>query len=75
MTDAGYGLDWVWPLLMGFPQDRVAIIDEVCVIHPRKESQPIGKASMYDTMSIPPKEEEASAYKRWHYTSQVPVIV
>jgi hypothetical protein len=70
-AESAYGLDWVWPFLMGFPQDRIAIIDEVCVIHPQKESQPIGKASMYDTMSMQPKAEEASAYKRWHYTSQV----
>ena len=46
---AGHGLDWVWPFLLGYPQDKIAVIDDVCVIHPKKMLQREGKTSMYDT--------------------------
>lgn len=68
---AAYGLDWVWPFKLGFPQDRIAIIDEVCVIHPTKATQSLGKASMYDTMTMLARTEEKSAFKRYHYTGRV----
>ena len=32
------GLDWVWPLLLGFPHDRIAVIDAVCCTHPRLQA-------------------------------------
>ena len=28
-TYAGWGLDWLWPFLLGYPSEKVAIIDEV----------------------------------------------
>ncbi|KAL0046279.1 hypothetical protein WJX82_007868 [Trebouxia sp. C0006] len=46
---SGHGLDWVWPFLLGYPQDKIAVIDDVCVIHPKKTLQREGKTSMYDT--------------------------
>ena len=27
--NAGWGLDWLWPFLLGYPPEKVAIIDEV----------------------------------------------
>ena len=33
---AGYGLDYIWPWLAGFPQDRIAIVDDLCVFRPAK---------------------------------------
>ena len=33
---AGYGLDYIWPWLAGFPQDRIAIVDDLCVLRPAK---------------------------------------
>ena len=68
---AAYGLDWVWPFKLGFPQNRIAIIDDVCVIHPTKATQSLGKASMYDTMTMLARTEEKSAFKRYHYTGRV----
>eukprot|EP00891_Asterochloris_glomerata_P006950 jgi/Astpho2/6950/Aster-01812 len=70
-AESAYGLDWVWPFKLGFPQDRIAIIDEVCVIHPTKATQSLGKASMYDTMTMLARTEEKSAFKRYHYTGRV----
>ena len=30
---AGAGLEWVWPWLAGYPKDKIAIIDDVCILH------------------------------------------
>lgn len=40
MADAstGYGLDIVWPFLLGFPQDKIGIVDVVCMYHPVGET-------------------------------------
>lgn len=40
----GWGLDYVWPYLLGYPHDGIAVIDDVCALHPA--SQP-GKQSTY----------------------------
>jgi hypothetical protein len=32
---SGWGLDMVWPVLLGNPRDRIAIVDEVVVTHTR----------------------------------------
>lgn len=37
----GYGLDHIWPALLGWPQDRLGVVDEVCMVHP--PSPPSGK--------------------------------
>eukprot|EP00887_Chlorella_sp_A99_P007548 scaffold28.g7548.t1 len=33
-AQTGLGLDWCWPHRLGYPQDRIAVIDSVCVSHP-----------------------------------------
>lgn len=33
----GWGLDWLWPALLSYPPDKVAVIDEVCVYHPKTD--------------------------------------
>lgn len=54
---AGWGLDWLWPFLLGYPARQVAFIDDVCVIHPQKELQDPRKVSMYSVMQRPYGEE------------------
>lgn len=54
---AGWGLDWLWPFLLGYPSQQVAFIDDICVIHPRKELQDPRKVSMYSRMQRPYGEE------------------
>lgn len=54
---AGWGLDWVWPFLLGFPPDKVAFLDDVCVVHPKKELQDPWKVSMYSVLKRPHGEE------------------
>lgn len=29
LATAGWGLDWLWPFLLGYPAEKVAVIDEV----------------------------------------------
>jgi hypothetical protein len=30
----GWGIDLIWPKLMGFPARKIAVIDDVCCVHP-----------------------------------------
>ena len=30
---AGWGLDWLWPFLLGYPQNKIAVIDQVSIAH------------------------------------------
>lgn len=40
-----WGLDWIWPDLLGYPSDKIAVIDEVCLFHP--ESARFKRNSLY----------------------------
>jgi hypothetical protein len=51
---SGWGLDLVWPILLGRPADRVAVIDAVPVLHTR----PVGGGGWYRSMGIDPGEEK-----------------
>ena len=42
-TTSGWGLDYLWPKLLGYPKNKIAIIDEVFGIHPRK----VGSSELY----------------------------
>lgn len=35
LSRSGFGLDNIWPKLLGEPRDRIAIIDEISVLHTR----------------------------------------
>lgn len=35
----GFGLDLLWPLLLGYPQRRVAVVDDVPCRHPQRPSE------------------------------------
>ncbi len=70
---AGHGLDWVWPFLLGYPQDKIAAIDDVCVIHPKKSLQREGKTSMYDTNPYFlgwQTEEEKIQFEKYGYATK-----
>lgn len=43
----GWGLDLVWPFLLKFPWDKVAIVDGVCIQHARPEERHGGQR-IYD---------------------------
>lgn len=50
---SGYGLDLIWPKILGLPTDKIAIFDSVTVRHTR----PIGSGPVYKMFPVPPTEE------------------
>ena len=46
----GFGLDYIWPWLAGFPQDRIAIVDDLCVFRPAKPLSLDAKPMKVSTM-------------------------
>jgi hypothetical protein len=38
INESGWGLDFLWPKILGYPLDKIAIIDDVTVIH----TKPVG---------------------------------
>lgn len=77
LINAGYGLDWIWPFLLGYPQERIAVIDEVCVIHPRKVLQQRGKVSMYEvkpTFKGWELAEEKDQFAKFGYSAKVDIL-
>lgn len=52
----GMGLDWGWPYFLGFPRDRFAILDAVCMVHP--PSPPDKPNSVYAAEAPYGAEEE-----------------
>ncbi|MBW4023539.1 MAG: DUF707 domain-containing protein [Proteobacteria bacterium] len=60
---SGFGLDHLWPSLLGGPRARMAIIDAVGIIHTR----PIG--STYDIdVAVAEKDAHLQAYRFHHYS-------
>ncbi|KAL3132160.1 hypothetical protein ABBQ32_008768 [Trebouxia sp. C0010 RCD-2024] len=70
---SGYGLDWIWPFLLKYSDNKIAVIDEVCVIHPRQSLQELGKMSMYDTNPLLQGwelQEEKAQFRKFGYSAR-----
>jgi len=52
-SDSGWGVDWIWPRLLGDPTDRIAIVDAVEVLHTRR----VGSGAWYGTLAERPAAE------------------
>ncbi|WP_227938053.1 DUF707 domain-containing protein [Alkalihalobacillus deserti] len=51
---SGWGLDSIWPKILGYPKDRIAVIDKVPVTHTR----PVGGGTIYkDIGAVDPYQE------------------
>lgn len=68
-AETGHGLDWVWPFILGYPQEKIAIINDVCVIHPKKELQPGTKLTIYKEHN--PHAELVAVLAKFGYESEV----
>jgi len=66
-ADVGWGLDHIWGLLLGFPQDEIAVIDIVCVAHPGNANK---QGALYTSNQLvrSPIEERKYLQKKWGYT-------
>ena len=69
---AGHGLDWVWPFLLGYPQEKIAIINDICVVHPKKELQPGSKLTIYKEHN--PHAEHVAVLAKFGYEGEVSIL-
>jgi hypothetical protein len=52
-TRSSWGLDAVWPKLLGYPKDRLIVFDNVVMKH----TLPVGGGELYLKIGVDPKEE------------------
>lgn len=50
---SGWGIDYVWPKLLGHPRDRIAIVDAAPVLHTRA----VGVSAWYKGLKLDPMAE------------------
>jgi hypothetical protein len=60
-SQSGWGLCWVWPKLLGYPQNKIAIIDGVTVKHTRA----VGRGDLYRGLKIQPGEEKRQLMQKY----------
>lgn len=68
---AGWGLDSLWPFLLKYPRDRLAIIDDVCMIHPNRIKEP--GTNVYDAAAGGIQggwREEFALYAQWGFSDE-----
>lgn len=65
----GWGLDFVWPFLAGFPHDRIAVVDSVCMLHAGRRG---GAGKRVYEAGIPwhPQEEWEIQMRRHNLTQE-----
>lgn len=73
-TYVGWGLDSVWPALLRYPKDRIAVIDAVCMAHTPTEGGmgTSGKVNSVYRPGLSPytaKQEELIVFSAYNYTS------
>jgi hypothetical protein len=60
-SQSGWGLCRIWPKLLGYPQDKIAVIDGVVVQHLRK----LGSGDLYKGLKTLPLEELQYLIKKY----------
>lgn len=66
---SGWGYDYLWPLLLGYPQNKIAIIDAIIMRH----TKPIG--SDYSRFPKHPKKEMKEIIKQYRKEIQKKIVV
>ena len=46
---AGFGLDFVWPYLADYPENKVAVIDDTCIMRP---THILGPSPLFEVFNI-----------------------
>jgi hypothetical protein len=59
-TISNWGVDFLWPKLLGYPEDRIAILDGTPVLHTR----PVGSGAWYRSLGVDPRQEMAELLSR-----------
>lgn len=68
-SQSGWGIDLVWPKLLGRPLNKIAILDDIKAKHTR----PVGKGELYKRLNIDP-DAEMHAMKRKYDVKRDPNI-
>jgi hypothetical protein len=58
---SSWGMDSVWPKILGYPEDRLVVFDTVTMRH----TQPVGKGELYQKIGVDPHEEWAAITARY----------
>lgn len=72
-TYVGWGLDSIWPALLHYPKDRIAIVDAACMVHKPTEGG-LGNAGKAHSVYAPglspytPKQEEMIVFSAFNYS-------
>lgn len=66
VLSAGHGLQWLWPFMLAYEPGRTAILDDICIVHPRDELQ----QALEVALNIPPggpstRTSSASRLRGW----------
>jgi len=59
---SSHGYDFLWPHLLGQPQDKIAIIDDIIMVH----TKPVGQS--YDRFPVPPGQELGELLNKYNIT-------
>ena len=59
-SQAGWGLDFVWPKILGYPKNKIAILDAAPVHHSRPIGSNYDKGVAYDEMQRIFREQEVN---------------
>lgn len=62
LSRSGWGLDFLWPVLLGCPRRSIAVVDVAGVYH----SRPVGAGSLYASSGVDPRDELAAIVHRFH---------
>jgi hypothetical protein len=69
LNHSGWGYDFLWPYLLGYPRDKIAIIDSVRMLHTR----PVG--TDYSRFPKHPKKEMKEIMKAYSPGIQKSIVV
>jgi hypothetical protein len=73
LSKSGWGLDLLWPFLLGYPTDRIAVIDETPVVHTR----PMMSGKLYENckqLGIDPRAENRAIMAKYSIPKPGPKI-
>lgn len=58
---SSWGMDSVWPKILGYPEDKLVVFDKVVMRH----TQPVGKGELYQKIGVDPYDEWAEIVARY----------
>jgi len=63
---SGWGLDFLWPILLDNPTNKISVLDSVSVKHTR----PVKKGNLYKSLNVSPFEELKKILKEYNLKNE-----